>query len=531
MKTPAITLLVVLALTSAAISRADDKELAQALNDASEDLAQNEWRDAQDELKKARRDFEASKDADLRAKYGFYQALVDDRRSVDIKLPDAERTQARDSAISGYRAYLELNPKSGGALNNLAQLLATDKDEGRRRDALTFYDRAVALNDARSDVYALNRARLQSELGADGADAALKYSMNAWKKDPDNVAAQDLTLSLLEDRKDPMALANYVRELNGAGQVNRAIDTALNQIQKLDAKREPLLIALVESLANPTITDLPKAFLASDAAKTLNAQKGAADIGAGVQELQALYAEPANPRGSSWWRRDFSQAGDAPGWYRGDAFLDLARALGDRCRRAGKDYYSCAEAYYRYALDFPFMADPDSFLGLVQIYSTTNRVDVLEKLRGRYESELFDAKMAAIRRGDKHQEYEFHLALGTMYSSLEKYQNPKWSPASAIYQLENAQKSAEDFNKRNPQADPIVFPTDSALLLSDAYVKTGQVDKAAELRVTTAEKALDRGNKRGAEELVNPQWRATLPKPVNDKLAGRMETIDRKTRL
>ena len=117
MKTPAITLLVVLALTSAAISRADDKELAQALNDASEDLAQNEWRDAQDELKKARRDFEASKDADLRAKYGFYQVLVDDRRSVDIKLPDAERTQARDSAISGYRAYLELNPKSGGALN------------------------------------------------------------------------------------------------------------------------------------------------------------------------------------------------------------------------------------------------------------------------------------------------------------------------------------------------------------------------------------------------------------------------------
>ena len=39
MKTPAITLLVVLALTSAAISRADDKELAQALNDASEDLS------------------------------------------------------------------------------------------------------------------------------------------------------------------------------------------------------------------------------------------------------------------------------------------------------------------------------------------------------------------------------------------------------------------------------------------------------------------------------------------------------------
>jgi hypothetical protein len=357
-------------------------------------------------------------------------------------------------------------------------------------------------------------------------EAALKYSVDAWKKDPDNAAAQELSLTLLEARQDPDALAAYVRELNGAGQVNRAIDTAVKQIQKLKAKREPLLIALVESLANPTLTDLPEDFMASDVAKGLRDQAPAADIGAGVQELLELYAGPAQPRGGSWWRRDFDDSGAGKGWFRGDALLNLARALGDRCRRAGQEHYGCAERYYRFALEFPYSPDPNSFLGLVQIYSSTKRLDVLAQLRDRYEPELFGAKSAAIARGDKHQEYEFHLALGTMYASLEKWQDPKWSPASAIYQLENAQRSAEEYNRRNPQAEPLQFPAESALLLSDAYVKTGQVDKAAQLRVATAEKALEQGDKRGAKVLVNKEWRASLPKKVEDKLSARMDTIE-----
>jgi hypothetical protein len=136
----------------------------------------------------------------------------------------------------------------------------------------------------------------------------------------------------------------------------------------------------------------------------------------------------------------------------------------------------------------------------------------------------------AISRQDKKQEYDFHLALGTMYAYLDKWQDPRWSPASAIYQLEHAERAAEDFNRANPGAAQLQFPAQSAKLLSDGYMKTGQYDKAARTRITRAEKALASGDKDGAKDLIGGKWRASLPANVDPALKDRIGKVDERVK-
>jgi tetratricopeptide (TPR) repeat protein len=516
-----------IAMTWTALAQADDQELAQALDGAAQDLAKNEWRKAERELGKVRADLEATKNAELRAKYGFYTALVNQQCADDEKVPKERRARARAASIDEYETYLRWNPNSGGTLNNLAQLYAQEPAD--REKALKLYDRAIALQDDRSTVYALNRAKLQGEMGQ--SDAALKASVDAVKKDPRNQAAQELTISLLEARGSSEDVGEYVRELNKAGLVIRAVDTAVREIGRLPAKREPVLIALAEVLANPALPGSPEEFAASESGKHLAMHADSADIGAGVKELMQLFAKPGNPQQFYWWRRDFNESGAKRGWFRGDALLGLARSLGDRCRRAGKERYECAESYYLFALEFASPnAEPNAFLSLSQIYGGTGRRDKLADIERRYEAQLFSGKGMAISRQDKKQEYDFHLALGTMYAYLDKWQDPRWSPASAIYQLEHAERAAEDFNRANPGAAQLQFPAQSAKLLSDGYMKTGQYDKAARTRITRAEKALASGDKDGAKDLIGGKWRASLPANVDPALKDRIGKVDERVK-
>jgi len=169
---------------------------------------------------------------------------------------------------------------------------------------------------------------------------------------------------------------------------------------------------------------------------------------------------------------------------------------------------------------------------LTQIYGNTNRRDRLEQIDNRYSRQMFDAKMMAIGRHDKRKEYDFHLALGTMYSYLEKWQDPRWSPGSAIYQLENARRVADEYNKEHPASEHLQLPTQSVRQLSDAYVKTGQFDKAVQLRVDVAEKALNAGDKEGAKEVMGGKWDAAIPNTVDPGLKKRLldvsKRVDRK---
>lgn len=520
MKKSAIALVICLAWTLSA--RADDKELAQAIAGASQDLAQNEWKDAKQELKQARADFKQSKDAELRAQYGFYSALADHQYADDETVPQAERAKARAAAIAGYKQYLETHPKSGGALNNLAQLYA--QDPAQREWALQLYNQAVELRDPRASAYELNRAKLQGEMGLN--DAALKSSTEVLKKDRRNSAAQDLSLALLEKSGDVEGIARFIRELNDSGAVTTAIDTAIREIERLPAKRELVLIALADALANPTLQDLPAVFAGSDAAKTLAKHVQSPDIGGGVSELLQLYAKPENPRYYDWWRRDFNDNEKPQGWFRGTTLLNLTRALGDRCRRAGPESYGCAEGYYKFALEFASpRPEPNAFLALAQIYGNTGRRDQIAALEKRYEGELFSGKGDAISHQDKRKQYEFHLALGTMYGYLEKWTDPRWAPASAIYQLENAKRVADQYNNANPGKEKLKFPPQSAEMLSEGYASTGNYDRAARVRIEAAKKAIDSGDQYGARELIDRKWMATLPGKVDPAVIEQVSAL------
>jgi hypothetical protein len=524
MKARILILFTLCALPLTAPVRADDKELAQAIDGASQDLAEGSWLKAKKELSKAGSDFKQSKDAELRAQYGFYSALVNHQCADDAKVSDAERANARGKAIAGYEQYLATHPTSGGALNNLAQLYG--QDPPHRLQALKLYDRAAALKDARAGVYELNRAKLESEMGME--DAALRSSAEVLKKDRRNSAAQELSLSLLEKSGNTQGIAELVRGLNDSGAVAVAIDTAVREIDHLPAKRELLLVALADALANPTVQQLPADFLASDAAKTLGKHAQAPDIGEGVSQLLKLYAKPADPHSASWWHREFNDSDQLKGWFRGTTFLNLARALGDRCRRAGKENYACAEGYYQYALEFASpRPEPNAFLALAQIYGSTNRVDKLTSIEKRYEGELFSGKGDAIAHQDKRKEYDFHLALGTMYGYLDKWNNPQWAPASAVYQLENAKRVADDYNHANPGKERLQFPAESAELLSDGYTKTGDYNRAARVRIEAANKAIAAGDKSGAKDLMDGQWRATLPGKVDQEVIDQVAVLDK----
>jgi hypothetical protein len=523
MKTPALILVAALVAGWSGSAKADDKELAQAIEGAAQDLADNQWRKAERELKEARADLAATRDDELRARHGFYAALVNHQRSDDAKLSKEERARARTAAIAGYEEYLRTHPDSGGALNNCAQLYA--QESGTQAMALRFYDRAIAANDARADAYQLNRAKLLNEMGQ--GDAALKSSLDIARKDRRNSAAQELSLTLLEGRGNPTEIAEYVRGLNEAGLVIRAIDTAVQQIERLPGKRELVLIALVDSLANPTLTELPETFARSDTAKTLAKHAQDPDIGAGVGELLKLYRNPEQPRSLSWWRNDFNESGREHGWFRGESFLTLARSLGDRCRRAGKQHYECAESYYKFALEFASpMAEPNAFVALAQMYGSSGRQADLASIAKKYEPQLFSGKGMAISRQDKQKEFQFHLALGTMYAHLGKWQDPQWSPAGAIYQLEHAQRAAQSYNGAHPGDKRLQFPSQATELLSDGYTKVGDVKKAAAVRVTGAEEALAAGDDVGAKELMSGQWRAALPANTDPALRNRIRAVD-----
>jgi hypothetical protein len=525
MKTLTRAFALILCLGASVTAQADDKELQQAINGAAQDLAENEWRKAQRELDKARGDFKDSQDTELRAQYGFYSALVNHQCADDAKVPQPERTEARTAAIAGYKEYLQSHPKSGGTLNNLAQLYA--QDPAQQQWALELYDQAVGLQDSRSSAYELNRAKLQSEMGLN--DAALKSSTEVLKKDRRNSAAQDLSLALLEKSGDIEGIARFIRGLAESGAVSTAIDTAVSEIDRLPGKREPVLVVLAETLANPTLQDMPGQFGATAAAKSLAKHAQATDIGGGVREMLALYEKPGDPQASYWWHQDFQYRDDQKGWFRGTTFTTLARALGDRCRRAGADNYPCAEAYYNFALEFsrPYI-DTDAFLALAQIYGTTDRRDKLTAIEKRYEGELFSGKGDSISRGDLRKEYDFHLALGTMYSYLDKWTNSQWAPASAVFQLENAKRVSEQYNKRNPTKPQLEFPAESAGMLSTGYEKAGNFNLAAKVRVEAAKKASDSGDQYGARELIDPKWMSTLPtKGVDKAVVDQAVVLDR----
>lgn len=503
---------------------ADDKDLQQAIQGAAQDLGNSEWRKAQHELEKARRDFAESKDASLRAQYTFYSGLVDHQCSDDRKVAAADRESARLRGIAAYETYLQSNPDSGGALNNLAQLYAQG-DADQRKKALGLYERAAAVKDPRATTYELNRIKLLGDMGA--TDQALRETRKvSAARVADSDAALELELSLLRRLGPADGIANYVRRLNGLGRVNSAIDTSLAEFDRRTSSREPILVALAETFANPVLTDLPERFIKTEAAQRLSKHANDGDIGAGVSQLLMLFDQKITPNGMTWWRQDFNPYDEQRTGSRSAAALTLARALGDRCRLAGRDHYPCAETYYRFAIDFTnATADPQAFLALAQILASTGRQEELAGVAKRYEAALFNGKETAYGRESKPRIFQFHMALGTMYAYIGKWEDPQRPWAGAVFQLQHARDVAKEYNAGSSANGHLDFPEQAAELLSTGYERTGKIDESARVRVEAAEEYLAVGDKASAATLLDKDWRASLPAKTDVGLVRRASEL------
>lgn len=520
MKAHVQVLMALVALGWVAAAAADDKHLDEVITGAGRHLADGRWRKAQDELQKASDDLTATQDEHLRSEYLFYSALMHQQHSADPNVSDAERQSARAHATKAYEAYLAKNPDSGGALNNLAQLYS--QDPASRAKALALYDRAVALKDERVSVYSINRAKLLAEMG--NAPEALQASRAAVRLDRNNQAAQSLTLALLQKGGDAAALADYLRELHASGLVQHALETGMSELDTRKARREPILIAMAESLADPAFADPPENFLKSDLAARLKQHATDGDIGKGIVELLDLYTKPVSPLGLVWWRTDFMDYDEFRPKSRAAALLALARALGDRCRHAGPERYPCAEAYYQFAIDFTgASADPSAFLSLAEIYVNTGRTAELATIAKQYEQRLFRGKMTAYDRKNQPKIYQFHLALGMLYGYLNKWTDPGFAPGGAIWQLNHALDTAAQYNASAHGEQPIQVPLQAIALLSDGYLKQGAADQSARVRVEAAEQYAAKGDKEGARELLDPNWRRSLPPTVATPLLQRID--------
>ncbi len=509
-----------LACVSTPVALADDKELAQAISGARADLATGDWRDARKELDGATDHLKQTSDPALYGDYLFYSALAYQQCSEDAKLDGAARGTARERAIRQYESFLKRRRDSGGALNNLAQLYAQDPQQ--RPQAIKLLDRAVQLEDDRVSVYAANRARILAESGQD--KQALDWALGAVKSNRDDAAAQTLALELLRKQGNVSALANYVRELTSAGQVKQAVDIALTEIEARSSGRESLLVAVAEALAHRGYGGAPQRFVKSDAGQRLRKQEGTTDIGPGARELLALHEKPAAVGNYKWWRADFREYEEPRPGTRSMAFLALARALGDRCRAAGESGYPCAEAYYTLGVDFTGnSADPTAFLALAEILANSGRGAELARISDKYEKALFRGKGGAYDSRNKPKIYEFHLALGMMYGYIGKWEDKDFAPGGAIWQLNRAKQTADEYNATAPEGSRIVFPPQAVTVLSDGYLETGAVDNSVQIRVEAAEKYIQKGEKAQAQEVLDPKWRKELPETVKQPMRARVE--------
>ena len=400
---------------------------------------------------------------------------------------------ARAAAEAEYREAIRLDPKSGPALNNLADLLG---GSGREQEAEALYRQAIDLNDDRKGYYALNAAKLVERRDPKEALRLAKLSANAA---PNSDASREYFADLYA-KHQPGALLPFAKNLVDAGRTKQALQLAtknLDEPRPGGASREAWLTLIAMTFAKD-----PVLFGASGEQDALEKLSVPADdpVSAGVKELQALRSGVPN---LVWWkgrRERFPGLGTTG---RG-AMLALTRALGQAS--VANENLSAAEGYLRAAVDLGERGpDPDAFLDLVGLYAAKNDGSQISNLMKRYEFELFSEKGQAYVVGNKAEIYKLHLALGMTYAHLKAWKST--SPyQNASFQLDAAKKTADELNaeaKSEGRTPTTALPPIAVQKRSECYLALGDQKRAAQAKVEGAEQLLSVGRTRDATEIYN----------------------------
>ncbi|HSL69848.1 MAG TPA: hypothetical protein VK864_06370 [Longimicrobiales bacterium] len=452
----------------------------------------------------------------------FYLGVAQQARIQTEQLPDNEKRAARAAAISAYEQSLAVNSTSGPALNNLAQLYRADP--ARRAEADALLAKAINLDDSRKGVYLLNRAALKRETG--DIPAALKLAEQAAAADRANLEAHHMVVDVALASESAAPLLAYLKDLNAAGLVARALDAAADGLQSFPGDRVKLLVSIGESLGNSAYTAWPPRFPATNAGKNVQQYRDDPAIGAGVRELLAILKEPMPTQSISWWRRGHSDHQRISPESPSAIMQSLTRRCGEIYRSAGDPAnLRLAEAYYRMAVDLSGPGtDPRAFVALAEILFNSNRVDEVAQILRRYESQLLETKGMAIAQSDYRQIYELRLALGMMYAYTKRWVNPQTTFAGAIWMLEAAQRSAADYNRGVPVADQIGLPPSAVKMLSAGYSETGKLSRSVTVRLDAADRYLAASQPERAAEVLDEIWRRSLPADLESTLTRRLKS-------
>jgi len=406
-----------------------------------------------------------------RARIFFYTARVHEELGDEAK------------AAAAYRQATEIEPTYGAAMNNLAQLLLRGGDAAA---AAALLKKAAALDDPHRLLYLDNYAEAAEKSG-DLAAARNAYAQVAAAQ-PDSVIAQVNAIRLLDD---PKRIAELLAKLSKLGETNAAQSLALTFLRgPFDEQAKRAFLGVVAgTLASQHID--PAQFDAQPVAPQIAALRADAQIGNGAAELLQLYRGNTDPSQYRWWRTEPPD----------ERFTALIRDVGTS--RAAANDKQQAERYFKLALAVSHGTDPDSFVELADLYYNQKRIAELDALTREYEAPMFAAKSAAIASRNFAAEYRFHVALGTIYAYLGRW-GSEGEPASAIFQLTQAQRAAADYNAGVTWGPKIPTDPKTVDLLAVAYTKVHMPDRAAVLRIDTAEALLDDGRKTAALQLLKP---------------------------
>ena len=445
-------------------------------------------------------------DKEFQARYHFQLGVALQQRSSGGRVG-----QDLNEAAGHYESYLKLKPRTGSALNNLAQIYT---QLGREGEASSLFSRAVALEDDMVGFYAFNYAEFLKERKAWGESA--NYYKKALEENPDHPEAREGLLEAYQ-RIDQGRLITFIWDQIDEGRDVWATTASLQALANLPAEdvsaqirkqKEELLSCVTVGMSRARYGPASKSKSGGTQAEVFQMLEKLAsdeDIGPGVKEILYAFDAPASSSeeaAKSWWSDKGSRYQDPEdGWWPRDGYRMLLRSIGTWHERR-KDM-TTAEAYYKQAIHLTDDSDrePDlkAIVQLTDLYLSMNRTEDIETLLNDTSRELFSGKGDAYKNSDFKKIYNFHRTLGIMYALTEKW-GDSGTVTSAIFQLENALRARDNYNSRlgrRQTSERIAIEGRLVNLLATAYQNTGKSDEAVELQftyLTEAAKSDDRFN-------------------------------------
>jgi tetratricopeptide (TPR) repeat protein len=502
---------------------------------------------------------ESERDLELQASFQFQLGLALQQRSATSKsVGDINR------AVDYYQRYLAFQPRSGSALNNLAQLYTNTK---RGDEAVHLYRRAIDLNDSYRGFYAVNLANLFRDRG-DLKEAARYYQI-ALEQNPEHVEAIEGLKTVFAEADVPALITHLWNEIDRRREVGATLGAlqTLTRMQSDKKSEEPppnrryilpkrtstaereaaaiarqkieLLTCVVVGLARARFG--PALFTQGSSAGEEQAEIARLmrnlstdpDIGTGIREVIAAYSappvfRPENP--ASWWTDKGNPDRDPEqGWWPRDGFRMLLRALGDGYQHL--DDPKTAETYYLYSLQLSRWrdgeADLDALVRLAELYFELGQVDRVHELTEFYAPSLFEGKGKAYKRSDYKKVYAFHRTLGVMYATMGQWESD-WPLTSAIFQLENALEKRDIYNRRfagEGKLPPIPIEPRLVALLAQGYEARGDNERADRLRIDYAANLVEDKEPAAARRLLE----TVDPARLDRRMKARYEAL--RTRL